>query len=99
MATVSNSSNSSRPSTAELEQRRAVTELDLEQEPSAEWGWHGTFPRATQIAGWFTAAVMLLMLIGNHRGRVEDVFLVLIAVTMAFMLVRDIVKRRTHWRR
>ncbi|WP_073486134.1 DUF2631 domain-containing protein [Streptoalloteichus hindustanus] len=92
-------SNSSNSSSSELEKRHAVTALDLEQEPSAEWGWHGTFPRATQIAGWLTAAVMLLMLIGNHRGHVEDIFLVLIAVTMAFMLVRDIIKRRTHWRR
>ncbi|GGM39147.1 hypothetical protein GCM10012275_07580 [Longimycelium tulufanense] len=82
--------------TQELEKRPTV---DPAEEPSAEWGWHGTFPRGIQIAGWLTALVMLAMLIGNHEGRTEDLYLVLIAVTMAGMLVWDIVRRRTSWRR
>jgi hypothetical protein len=35
--------------TRELAQR---PEVDPAEEPSAEWGWHGGFPRGMIIAGW-----------------------------------------------
>src|SRR5436305_11306319 len=44
--------------TSELEKRPAHA-VDVHEEPSAEWGWHGTFPRATQVAGWFSALVLV----------------------------------------
>jgi Protein of unknown function (DUF2631) len=68
-------------------------------EPSAEWGWHGTFPRTTRIGGWAIAAILLFMLIGNHRGRVEDLWLVGLAVIIVGALVYDQMRRRTSWRR
>ncbi|RZQ64829.1 DUF2631 domain-containing protein [Amycolatopsis suaedae] len=73
--------------------------VDPRDEPSAEWGWHGTFPKATRAAGWFTAAAMLIMLIGNHRNAMEDIWLVGIAATLVLLLVLDIRKRRTAWRK
>ncbi len=80
----------------ELAQRPAV---DPEEEPSAEWGWHGTFPRGMIIAGWVSVAIMLVMLIGNHTGRTEDLFLVGTAVVMAGGLVLHTVNKRNSWRR
>ncbi|HEY0638886.1 MAG TPA: DUF2631 domain-containing protein [Pseudonocardiaceae bacterium] len=68
-------------------------------EPSVEWGWHGTFPRAARIGGWSFVAIFLLMLIGNHEGRVEDLWLIGLALLTAGVMVADQVKRRTSWRR
>lgn len=56
-------------------------------EPSAEWGWHGTFPKATAIAGWFTAIALFAMLIGNHTSHVEDVWLIALGTLLVIMLV------------
>lgn len=77
----------------------AAHQRDPNAEPSVDWGWHGTFPRAARIGGWALAAILLLMLIGNHAGRVEDLWLVGLAVIVIGVLVRDQVKRRTSWRR
>lgn len=74
-----------------------VSETD--DEPSAEWGWHGTFPRGEVIAGWFSVVALLAMTIGNHTGRVEDVWLVGIALVMALGLIRHSMRKRTAWRR
>jgi hypothetical protein len=83
---------------SELEKRPANA-VDTHDEPSAEWGWHGGFPRATRIAGWVTAAVMFLMLIGNHRGHTEDIWLIGIGTAIVIALVVDRVRARTAWRR
>ncbi|HWE87892.1 MAG TPA: DUF2631 domain-containing protein [Pseudonocardiaceae bacterium] len=79
--------------------KRPANAVDPHDEPSVEWGWHGSFPRATQIAGWFTAAVMFLMLIGNQIGHVEDIFLVITGTTLVIGLLIDIARRRRAWRR
>lgn len=62
--------------------------------PSAEWGWSGEAPRVFRAAGWVFAAFLLLMMIGNHSGRVEDLYLIGFAAVIVFILVRDIVTRR-----
>lgn len=74
-------------------------EVDPEDEPSVEWGWHGGFPRGSLIAGWASIVIILAMLVGNHRGRVEDVWLIAIAAVMAFGLVRHSMRKRHTWRR
>ena len=70
------------------------SEGDPAEEPSAAWGWHGEFRRGRLIAGWVTTAIMLVMLVGNHQGRVEDVWLVVIAAVMAFGLTRQTLRER-----
>ena len=51
-------------------------------EPSAAWGWHD-LGRKPVIKGAIGGAFfMLLMLIGNHVGNVENVFLVVFAVVL-----------------
>jgi hypothetical protein len=80
-------------------QKRPGNQVDPLDEPSAEWGWHGGFPRGTRIMGWFTAAVMFLMLIGNHRGHTEDLWLIGIGLSIVAALVIDRVRARTAWRR
>lgn len=81
--------------------------IDPADEPSVEWGWHGGFPKATQIAGWFSVFACLIMLVGNHQGiisggdwfKTEDIWLVIIAVGLAGGLLYDLRRRKTAWRR
>jgi hypothetical protein len=80
----------------ELAQRPAVDPLD---EPSAEWGWHGGFPRGSVIAGWVSVVILLLLTIGNHEGSTEDIWLVGAAVLIAFGLILHAIRRRHAWRR
>ena len=75
------------------------TDVDPEEEPSVEWGWHGGFPRGMLVAGWFSVAALFAMLIGNHEGRTEDLWLVGVAVVMAAGLVMHSVRKRNAWRR
>jgi hypothetical protein len=83
---------------SELEKRPANA-VDPHDEPSAAWGWHGGFPRGVRIMGWFTAATMFLMLIGNHTGRTEDLWLIAIGTLMVIALITDRIRARTAWRR
>ena len=79
--------------------RHGGSEVDPNVEPSAAWGWHGGFPRGARIGGWFIAAVLFLMLIGNHTGRVENLWLIGLGLCVIGVLIWDQVKRRTSWRR
>ncbi|KAA2258523.1 DUF2631 domain-containing protein [Solihabitans fulvus] len=79
--------------------KRSGQTVDPHEEPSVDWGWHGSFPRGTRIAGWLSAAICFVMLIGNHHGHVEDIWLIFIGSVIVLALLRDQVKRRTSWRR
>ncbi|MEU7629060.1 DUF2631 domain-containing protein [Nocardia sp. NPDC049220] len=70
-------------------QRGIVTHVDTAEVPSAAWGWSGESRRTFRIAGWIVALILLCMLHGNHKGRVEDVFLIGFAVLIAGILIRD----------
>lgn len=78
---------------------RPPATVDPEDEPSVGWGWHGGFPRGMVIAGWVSTIIMLLLLIGNHEGHTEDIWLICIAVGMAYFLIRHTLRRRHSWRR
>jgi hypothetical protein len=80
----------------ELATRPAV---DPEEEPSHAWGWHASFPRGKAIAGWFTVFALLIMIIGNHQGNIENLWLIGTAVLLAFALIRQSVRQRRAWRR
>ncbi|MCA1705870.1 MAG: DUF2631 domain-containing protein [Actinobacteria bacterium] len=73
--------------------------VDPHREPSADWGWHGSFPLAGPIAGWFTAFALFAMLIGNHQSRVEDIWLVGLGLLLVVMLIGHHLKRRKARRR
>jgi hypothetical protein len=51
------------------------------------------------IAGWVTVFILLVMNLGNHQGRVENVWLTGLAIVMAIGLVLHSVRKRTAWRR
>ncbi|WP_018334801.1 DUF2631 domain-containing protein [Actinomycetospora chiangmaiensis] len=76
-----------------------VRGVSSDDEPSVEWGWHGHYPKTARFAGFVVAAVCLIMLWGNHRGRSEDVWLVVIAVAFFALSLGSIIRSRTSWRR
>ncbi|EID53238.1 DUF2631 domain-containing protein [Saccharomonospora xinjiangensis] len=80
-------------------EKRTGTEVDPRDEPSAEWGWHGSFPKATRIGAVVAAVIMFLMLIGNHPNRTEDVVLISIGVGLLLGVLFDVRRSRTAWRR
>jgi hypothetical protein len=80
-------------------EKNAPATVDPRDEPSAAWGWHGGFPKASLIAGWVSTIIVLLMLIGNHQGRVEDLWLVAIGLGMIALLIRHTMHARRSWRR
>ena len=81
----------------ELAKRPAV---DPHDEPSAEWGWHGSFPRAKIIAG-------VICHPDPDRVPVRPVpepaprylWLVGTALVLVFMIWRQVVAQRNAWRR
>ena len=54
--------------------------------------------KAGQIGAVVTALAMLAMLCGNHEGRVEDLWLIGIAVALLAIVVGDIILRRNGLR-
>ena len=90
----------------ELEKKPSET-IDPADEPSVEWGWHGGFPKGTQIAGWFCTFGVVMMLFGNHQGILSgggqlaeaDIWLIAVAVVLAVGLLVDLRRKRTAWRR
>ncbi|GLY67099.1 DUF2631 domain-containing protein [Amycolatopsis taiwanensis] len=80
-------------------QKGGVKTVDPRDEPSAEWGWHGGFPKATRIAGWVTAILMFAMIYNNHENNTENVWLIGIGLAIVIGLLWDLRRRRTAWRR
>jgi len=77
-----------------------VSRVDPAEEPSAEWGWHGEYPRTTRIGGVVAIIVMLLML-WFTRGHVWEAraWLWLSMAAVAVYLIVDYRKRKLSWRR
>lgn len=82
--------------------------IDPEEEPSVDWGWHGSFPNGIQIWGWVTVLACIAMLFGNHQGILSgggvittaDIYLIGTAVVVAIALVINLRRRRrVSWRR
>jgi Protein of unknown function (DUF2631) len=73
------------------------TGVDVEDVPSAAWGWSQENYRLIHIGGLLAAAFLLAMLRGNHVGHVEDGFLIVFAVLIVIVVARDWWLRRRGW--
>ncbi len=72
--------------------------VDPRDGPSAEWGWHGSFPNALRISGVVVAILLLVMLIGPYQSRTQDLWTVPIGLGIIVLIVRGTMKRRNAWR-
>ena len=75
------------------------TGVDVEDVPSAEWGWSKENYKLIHIGGLLSAGFLLLMLRGNHVGHVEDAFLIGFAILIVGVVARDWWLRRRGWTR
>lgn len=81
-------------------QKRPKNAVDPHEEPSAEWGWHGRFPRGREIGGWITVVAMFAMaFVGNHVAETERLWLLAIGALLVVVLVGERIRQRTSWRR
>ncbi|BDD83156.1 hypothetical protein TPB0596_29190 [Tsukamurella pulmonis] len=84
--------------TTDLE-RQSTSKVDVADVPSRDWGWSGNAPTAARISGVLFAILLLLMTIGNHQGKTEDIFLVGFAVViLGSILVQWLTTRRKKWK-
>jgi hypothetical protein len=70
----------------------------VEHERPEDWGWHGETGKWGRIGGWIAVLVTLAFLVGNHEGRVEDLWILGIVVVMIIVLIRDWRRRKNAWR-
>ena len=75
-----------------------VGEHPVEHERPEEWGWHGETGRAGRVGAWIAVLFVLAYLVGNHEGRVEDLWVVGTAVLMVAVLLWDMRRRKNAWR-
>jgi hypothetical protein len=54
--------------------------------------------RAGRIGAVVSAVALLLMLCGNHRGNVENIWLIGIAVALLAIVIGDVILRRNGLR-
>ncbi|HEY3507454.1 MAG TPA: DUF2631 domain-containing protein [Actinocatenispora sp.] len=55
--------------------------------------------KAARAGAIITAIICLLMMIGNHKGHVEDVFLIATAAILVLAVVADWLLRKNGFRR
>ena len=80
----------------ELDKRSAV---DPHDEPSAEWGWHGSYPKGKIIAGVISIILLIVFLFGPYQSETQVLWLGGIALLLVFMIWRQVVAQRNAWRR
>ncbi len=73
--------------------------VDPRDEPSAEWGWHGSFPIGLRISGIVVAVTLLLLLIGPYQSRMQDLWMVPMALGIIVLIIRGTAKQRNAWRK
>ncbi|MGO4442839.1 DUF2631 domain-containing protein [Mycobacterium sp. 2YAF39] len=83
--------------TTEVERHTGSNTVDVEDVPSAAWGWSTENHKAIHIGGIVAALFLLAMLRGNHVGRVEDGFLIGFAALIFIAVGRDWWLRRRGW--
>jgi hypothetical protein len=70
----------------------------VEHERPEEWGWHGEMGKWGRRLAIIPILFLLAMLYGNHRGKLEDIWLIGIAAFLVVLLVVDARRRRNAWR-
>ncbi|MCK6160323.1 MAG: DUF2631 domain-containing protein [Corynebacterium striatum] len=61
--------------------------ISTEDVPSAGFGWSRISRSGVQIAGWISVLFLLAYNFGNHKGHVETVWLIALAVVLALGLI------------
>jgi hypothetical protein len=71
---------------------------DHPDEHPTDWGWHGEWGRASRIAGWIVAVILVLMATATHYNDSGTVWLLAFAAAIVGSLGWDIQRRKNAWR-
>lgn len=96
MPSVSETQRVNQPSREEAVVR--TDEQPVQHERPEEWGWHGEMGKWGRRLTIIPILFLLAMLFGNHRGRMEDIWLIGIAAFMVLLLIVDARRRKNAWR-
>ena len=75
-----------------------VGEHPVEHERPEDWGWHGETGKKGRIGAIVATLILLAFIFGNHQGKVEDLWIVGIALVMIIILLLDWRRRKNAWR-
>ncbi|MGI9093770.1 MAG: DUF2631 domain-containing protein [Mycobacteriales bacterium] len=78
------------PTPAELE--------SVPHEKPEDWGWHAELGGLARGSGWISAAILMIMIVGNQVGHIAIIWLVILAVGLGVILVWDRNRRKNSWR-
>jgi hypothetical protein len=70
----------------------------VEHERPEEWGWHGEMGKWGRRLAIIPIVFLVAMIFGNHRGKLEDIWLIGFAALMVLLLVVDARRRKNAWR-
>ena len=73
-------------------------ETPITHERPEDWGWHAETGKVSRIAAVVMIALLLVMIVGNHEGRIEDLYLIGAALIILIALIRDHFRRKNAWR-
>ncbi len=73
--------------------------VDPQDEPSAEWGWHGSLPTGTMAGGVLTIILCIAFLFGPYQSHTQYLWLIGVIVVIIGGMVVQIRKKRNSWRR
>jgi hypothetical protein len=63
-----------------------------------DWGWHHQMGKGGRIALVIPIVFLIVMIFGNHQGKVEDIYLLGSAALLVLILLWDIRRRKNAWR-
>ena len=73
-------------------------EQPVMHERPEEWGWHGEMGKWGRRLAIIPILFNTAYLVGNHEGRMEDLWLIAITGLMILILVWDYFRRKNAWR-
>lgn len=76
-----------------------VSRIVPEDEPSAEWGWHGGFPKGTIAGGVLTIVLCLAFVPGPYQSKTQYLWLGGIALLVLLGIIGHVIRKRNSWRR
>lgn len=70
----------------------------IQHERPEDWGWHGETGKWGRITSWIAILFLAAYLVGNHEGRIEDLWVAGLVVLLVLLKVYDWFRRRNAWR-
>jgi hypothetical protein len=70
----------------------------IEHESPEEWGWHGEMGKWGRRLVIIPIVFLIAMVFGNHKGKLEDIWLIGLAAVLLLLVVWDARRRKNAWR-